>query len=432
MESFHVLAHLGAALNWEIDQIDVKTASLHGLLDSDEVCFMEQPEGFVKPGMEDHVWELQWALYRMNQGGLVWNRTLNHVMLSWGFTHLKCEHCIYFRRTDAGTLLIAVHVDDLFTVGSTKSVVSAFKDQLRTKWTISDLGEAHFCLGIAIECDRNVRIIRLSQSALIDCVVAPSQFGLKDAVPITAPMEPGLHLSRRHHAPSMDSECDLMACTPYRSLVGSLMYIAIGTRPDIAYTVQQLCKFLDCYGPAHWEAAKRVVRYLKGTCDIALTLGGDYTARLLGNTDSDLAGCPDTCCSVSGYCCTLGGGAITWSARQQKTVSLSTCEAEYMAASEAASELTWLRSLLSELNFTQLSATPLLCDNNGSIILTEDSSFHAHIKQIDIKYHSIRQKVKLGQLTLHYVPSKDNLADIFMKPLPCKDFEHICQYLGLR
>jgi len=429
LESFRVLAHLGAALDWEINQIDVKTAFLHGLLATDEVCYMEQPEGFVEPGKADHVWELQKALYGMKQGGLVWNRTLNQAMISWGFSRLKCEHCIYYRRTDAGILLVAIHVDDFFTVGSSKHIISSFKDQLHTKWAISDLGEAKFCVGIAIERDRTTRTIRLSQHALIDRIVL--QFGLKDATPISTPMEPGLHLSRHHHAPSSAAERDLMTWTPYRSLVGSLMYIAIGTRPDIAFAVQQLCKFLDCYGTAHWEAAKRVVRYLKGTRDLTLTLGGDYTARLLRYTDSDLAGCPDTRRSISGYCCTLGGGIVTWSARQQKTVSLSTCKAEYIAASEAASEITWLRSLLLEIDFSQLSATPLLCDNNGSIILTEDSSFHARVKQIDIKYHSIRQKVELGQLKLHYVQSKDNLADIFTKPLPRKDFERLRAYLGL-
>jgi hypothetical protein len=210
------------------------------------------------------------------------------------------------------------------------------------------------------------------------------------------------------------------------------MYLAIGTRPDIAYAVQQLCKFLDCYGSVHWEAAKRVARYLKGTRTIGLVLGGDHTARLLGYTDSDLANCIDTRRSVSGYCCTLGGGIVTWSARQQKTVSLSTCEAEYVAASEAASELTWLRTLLSELDFPQLSATPLLCDNNGSIVLTEDSSFHARVKQIDIKYHSIRQHVTHGRLKLRYVRSKDNLADMFTKALPKKDFERLRACLGIR
>ena len=131
-------------------------------------------------------------------------------------------------------------------------------------------------------------------------------------------MEPGLCLS-----PRTDVERELMTRTPYRSLVGSLMYLAIGTRPDISYAVQQLCKFLDSYGPVHWEATKRVVRYLKGTRTLRLVLGGEHTACLLSYTDSDLASCVDTRRSVSGYCCFLRGGTVTWSARQQKTVSLS-------------------------------------------------------------------------------------------------------------
>lgn len=108
LESFRILAHLGAALDWEIDQIDIKTAFLHGLHESDEVCYMHQPEGFLETGKEDWVWELQKGLYGMKQGGLVWNRTMNDAMLSWGFTHLMCEHCIYYQKTDAGILLVAV------------------------------------------------------------------------------------------------------------------------------------------------------------------------------------------------------------------------------------------------------------------------------------------------------------------------------------
>lgn len=421
---------MGAALDWEIEQLDIKTAFLYGLLDSDEVCYMEQPEGFVAPGFEDHVWELQKGLYGMKQGGLVWNKTLNEAMLSWGFTRLKSEHCIYFRRSVAGTLLIAVHVDDFFTVSSSKAALAAFKAELRTKWQVAELGEAHFCLGIAIQRDRPTRTIMLSQTALIDRII--HQFGLKDAVPCAVPMEPGLRLSRRDHSPKTDVERELMSRTPYRSLVGSLMYLAIGTRPDISYAVQQLCKFLDSYGPVHWEAAKRVVRYLKGTRSSQLVLGGDHVARLLGYTDSDLASCVDTRRSVSGYCCSLGLGAITWSARQQKTVSLSTCEAEYIAASEAGKEITWIRMLLDELGFPQTSASPLMCDNNGAIVLTEDASYHAKVKHIDIAYHSIRERVTRRQLKVHYVCSKDNLADIFTKALAKKDHGRLRSFLGLR
>jgi len=223
-----------------------------------------------------------------------------------------------------------------------------------------------------------------------------------------------------------------MSRTPYRSLVGSLMYLAIGTRPDIAHSVQQLCHHLDCYGPIHWEAAKRVMRYLKGTRDLKLVLGGEHPARLLGFTDSDFANCPDTQRSVSGYCFTLGSGLITWSARQQKTISLSTCEAEYVAASDAAKEVAWLHTLLHELDFTQPSATPLLCDNTGGITLSEDVSYHAKVKHIDISMHSIRERVARGQIKLHYVKSMNNAADIFTKSLPCKDFEHLRTCLGLQ
>jgi hypothetical protein len=145
--------HLGAALDWEIDQLDIKTAFLHGLLEADEVCYMEQPEGFKEEGKEDWLWELQKGLYGMKQGGLVWNQTMNDAMISWGFTRLKCEHCIYYRRMTIGILLVAIHIDNFLTVGSSKGVIAHFKDQLRTKWTTSDLGEARFCLGITLERD---------------------------------------------------------------------------------------------------------------------------------------------------------------------------------------------------------------------------------------------------------------------------------------
>lgn len=201
------------------------------------------------------------------------------------------------------------------------------------------------------------------------------------------------------------------------------MYLAIGTRPDIAHAVQQLCRHLDCYGPVHWDAAKCVIRYLKGSQDLQLVLGGNHPARLMGYTDSDFANCPDTRRSVSGYCFTLGSGMITWSTRQQKTVSLSTCKAEYVAASDAAKELVWIRTLLREVNFTQPTATPLLCDNTGGITLSEDASYHSKVKHIDINIHSIRERVALGQLKLHYVKSLNNAADIFTKALPRKDFE---------
>lgn len=219
--------------------------------------------------------------------------------------------------------------------------------------------------------------------------------------------------------------------TPYRSLVGKLMYIAIGTRPDITFTVQQLCKFLDNYSDVHWEAAKCVVCYLKGTCELKLILGVPDPTCLVGYTDSDFANCVDTHRSISSCCFNLGSGSISWCTRQQKTVSLSMSEAEFIAACEATQETVWLCALLLGLDFRQDSPTHLNCDNSRSIVLSEDPSFHARVKHIDIKYHYICDRVHEKQLCLHYVQSKSNTADILTKALPKKDFLRLRNTLGL-
>jgi hypothetical protein len=157
----------------------------------------------------------------MKQGGLVWNWTMNQVMLTWGFIRLECKHCIYYCKTDTGTILVTIHIDNFFTVGDRKAVINDFKTQLRTKWTMSDLGAACFCLGIALEWDHTSRTISLSQHALIDKVV--KQFSLTEAAPVLTPMEPGLYLSRKQHTPSSDQECELMNWMPYCYLVSPLM-----------------------------------------------------------------------------------------------------------------------------------------------------------------------------------------------------------------
>jgi hypothetical protein len=130
LELFQVLAHLGATLDWDIEQLDIKTTLLNGLLNPDEVCYMEQPEGFTEPGKETWVWRLERGLYGMKQGGHVWNWTMHAALLSWGFKWLECEHCVYFRQDQFSTILTAIHIDDFFNVGSTKQALAHFKTQL--------------------------------------------------------------------------------------------------------------------------------------------------------------------------------------------------------------------------------------------------------------------------------------------------------------
>jgi hypothetical protein len=208
------------------------------------------------------------------------------------------------------------------------------------------------------------------------------------------------------------------------------MWIATGSRPDIQYVISHLSQFLDCYQNIHWEAAKCVVRYLKGTRTMKLELGGDKI-QLLGYTDASYATCPDTRQSVSGYSFTLGSGLVTWSSRKQRTVSTSTCEAEYVAACDVTKEAVWLRALLNSVEINQTRPIPLLCDNNGSIVLTGDPSFHNRVKHIDIKYHYIRECVDRGDVDVSYVNTKDNIADAFTKPLDTKSFRRMRDLMGV-
>jgi hypothetical protein len=136
MESFLILAHLGAALDWEIEQLDIKTAFLNRILDPEEICYMEQLEGFVEPGFEDCVWELQCGLYETKQGGCVWNKMLYAQLVDQNFTHLDCEYCVYYRHDSMVTVILAIHVDDFFMLGNSKNALTQFKAQLQTHWQI--------------------------------------------------------------------------------------------------------------------------------------------------------------------------------------------------------------------------------------------------------------------------------------------------------
>ena len=212
------------------------------------------------------------------------------------------------------------------------------------------------------------------------------------------------------------------------------MYVASGTRPDIMFTVSKLSRFLDCYREAHWQAAVRVVRYLKGTRDLALEIGGTSSLpSLIGYCDLDYANDPGAKGrrSVSGYCFTLGSGVVSWSSKKQKTIADSTCATEYMATSEAGRELVWLRTLLHELGFDLTSPTPLLCDNSAAILLCGDQAFHNRVKHLDVKYHWIRERVENGKLLVGQIPTSGNVADALTKALPSPHFTSLRTCLGV-
>jgi hypothetical protein len=441
-EAFRTLLSYAATNDWDTQQFDVKTAYLNGVLEPEDVQYMEQPKGFVEPGKETFVWMLKRSLYGMKQAGRIWNKTMNKEMLSWDFKRVPCEWCIYYRKTEAGIVFVGVHVDDFVSIGSTRDANDAFKTNLKGSFEISE-GPLDLCLGIKLERDRESRTIALSQPTLIQHVIAT--FGQTEAHPALTPMADGALAVLRRPDPNEElsgEERVRLSSLPYRSLIGLLMYVAIGSRPDISFAISKLSQFLDCYRSHHWEAALRVVRYLKGTKNLRLILGGP-SFYLQGFSDSSWAE-EENRKSHMGYCFTVGSGVISWCSRRQATVAGSSTEAEYIAASEASREAVWLRSLLRELDLTPSSpttilsggdfkdgATQIFCDNNGAITLAFDQAFHARVKHIDVRYHFIREQVEANRVTMKRVCSADNVADIFTKPLAKPLFEKHRTRLGL-
>ena len=431
LEAFRAILHIAATLDWDLKQFDIKTAFLHGVLPDNETMYMQQPPGFEAPGKEEWVMKLKKSIYGMKQAGRIWNQTFHKTVTEWGFERLQCEWCIYRRNSPTGTIIFAVHVDDIIAAASTAEENSRFSSFLKSKWQITELGEPKLALGISITRDRTNRTISLSSTPKIDELI--EEYGQADAHPTDTPMVAGLTLQKPDKTTLASTEVvEWAARTPYRKLVGSLMYLAVATRPDIAYAVSRLSSYLDCYGPEHWSAAIRILRYLKGTRDYVLVLGGTNPLRLSGYSDSDYANCLDTSRSVGGYCFTLGSGMISWSSRKQRTVADSSCYAEYIALHEASHEVVFLRQLLEGLHFLPSEPTQLLCDNDAASRLSEDHVWHSHTKHVRVKYHYIRELVSTGDVSVSRVGSKDNTADILTKPLARVDFHRLRHYLGIR
>jgi len=332
LESFRSILHLAASLQWDIQHYDIKMAFLHGVLGDDETAYMEQPPGFESPGQEEWVMRLLKSIYRMRQAGRCWNQTFHKAVTEWGFQRIPCDWCVYICCTPKGTVIFAVHVDDIFSIANPPEENAQFRDQLKSLWDISDLGPAKFALGIAIEHDDDT--VLLSQTAFIDCIL--EQFGQSDAHPTDTPMVASLQLHRPDKLSPIPPEvAEWVAWTPYRKLIGSLNYVAVATCPDIAFAVGRLASFLDCFREEHWSAAIRVLRYLKGTKSLSLVLGGTWPSSLIGWSDADYANCKDTSRSISGYCYSLRGAMVSWRSRKQRLVADSTCYTEYITLHES-------------------------------------------------------------------------------------------------
>jgi len=419
-----------ASMKWDIKQFDVKGAYLHGLLQ--ELIFMDQPRGF--DDGSGRVCKLIRTIYGLRQAGNVWNRELNAAMKEIGFIQLKSDPCCYIRRQGEDFEILLVWVDDIISIASNSTRNDIVEQDLGEKFEIKALGRPKMLLGMGINQNPIDNSIKLFQTAYIDSLL--KKHGLEDANPVSTPLDPNTKLDldpNESSDPETQGEISERVSTGYATLIGSLMYLAIGTRPDIAYSVQRLAQFTQNPKPAHWTAVKRIFRYLKGTRTLGITYGGSNelnNQELNIYCDADWASDADRK-SISGYVLTLAGGAVAWSSKKQSTIALSTAEAEYVAATHCAKQVIWHQSLLNEAGMPLPSTSTIFSDNQAAISIAHHPEHHARTKHINIAHHFLRDLVQNGTLDLVYINTQDNLADIFTKGLPRTLHQDLTYEIGI-
>lgn len=419
LDTVRLILAIAANRGWEVHHLDVKSAFLNG--DLKEEVYVTQPEGFEVKNKEHLVFRLHKALYGLKQAPRAWNLCLDRRLKQIGFETCVQEQAVYKRMKNGVVLLVGVYVDDLIVTGKIRSDIDTFKEEMTAEFEMSNLGLLNYYLGI--EVDQKDNGISVKQSGYAKKVL--SQFGMEDCNSTRIPMQPRSNLHK-------DQDGEPVDATEYRRLVGSLRYL-LHTRPDLSYSVGVLSRFMERPTLMHQNASKQVLRYLKGTIHLGLFYprgGGEEV--LTGYSDSDLAGDQDDRKSTGGMVFYLNEAVISWSTQKQKTVALSSCEAEFMAATAAACQGIWLRNLLAELLNKELEVVKLFIDNKSAIALMKNSVFHGRSKHIDTRFHFIRGCIEEGQIAVEFIRTEEQRADPLTKALPAGSLITSRYLLGVR
>jgi hypothetical protein len=408
-DSLRLLIALAAHHKWRPQQLDIKAAFLYGYLK--EEIYMQLPEGHRQDSM---CAKLKKCIYGLKQSPREWYARLTNHLLPLGFAVSTFDPCVLIDNT--GRLFISIYVDDITLFGPSGKLMDSTKAALKQEFEVTDLGDLHWILGIQITYTTSG--ITLSQTAYIDKIL--SKFGLNECNTVSTPLDINVKLER---GLPEDKPSDM---TKYQQIIGSLMYAVIGTRPDLAFTVTLLSQFSSCPNATHMGAAKRVLRYLKGSRERKLFYPYQHQLSIEGFSDSDYGADATTRRSTSGYIFKIAGCTISWRARKQRSVATSTQEAEYMALAMAAKQQIWLQRALVELGYHNIPQA-LSCDNTAAIDLANNPRTAERSKHIDIQYHFVRELVLDGTIVLLHIDGENNPADLCTKRFPLPRFTKLLQ-----
>ena len=419
LASLRMLAAKAIHCDYKIHQMDVSNAFLHGELDPGEDIYVRLPEGL----QDNRLVRLKRALYGLREAPLLWYRRLRDYLVEIGFSISTVDPCLFTLNKNGEEILICVYVDDLFIASSSDSLTDYVKGKLCTEFPMKDLGTVNTFLGISFTKVSGGLLLhqRDYASKLVDKFQAqvPREF----ATPLPTDLTP----SRNGDQGTMGWSAD-----GYRSAVGGLMWLMCGSRPDLAFAVGWLSRYVANPSCFQYQMLSRVLGYVSRTRRLGLLYRKQATPLLRGSGDADWGTDPETRQSVSGYEFSLGGNLVSWSSRKQKTVALSSCEAEFVAFSEAVREALWLRRLAGELIPQSVAgATEIGQDNQAAISVEKSSTLSQRNKHIQLKVLFSRQAVADRLIKPVYVPTHQMPADIFTKPLPRELFEKHVAGLGM-
>ena len=435
---------LSGRFGLKMRHLDFKPAFLQGKLDIP--LYQELPEGwedFLVPLLAEKgtklqstdVLRLKRGIYGLKQAAQLWYVALVKGLLECGFKQSKSDTCLFtmIDNKSSDVILITTWVDDCIVSYSNPKQWERILKMICGKFVLGSGTDFEWCLGMAVDRDMEKGTVCLHQSLYVRNLL--KRFNMEDARVVRTPADSNVTLSKEM-SPQTKGEMAEMERIPYRSLLGALLHLANFTRPDIACAVSICSRYANNYGPAHWQALKRILRYLRGTIDqkTGKSPGLLYDKRVtqdkpvIGYVDSDFARCPDSRKSMLGYVFICCGGPIQWKATKQSIIAASTAEAEYIALSEATKEAIWLRKLLKDFRIP-VGAIPLYEDNQACIKILENPVYHARTKHIGIKVHLVRDYFEKGEIVVPYISTHEQLADIFTKPLPKATFEKFASRL---
>ncbi|CAI5947266.1 unnamed protein product [Closterium sp. NIES-64] len=424
MTTLRVLLHVGAHRDYELHSLDFSTAFLQGSLH--EEIWLRRPPGFTgsfPPGTQS---SLRRPVYGLRQAPREWHDTLRTTLAALGFAPSTADPSLFLRTdTSLPPFYILVYVDDLVFATADTAGLAYVKSELQKRHTCTDLGELRSYLGLQITRDRARRTITLTQSHMVQQVL--QRFGFTYSSPQATP------LPTRHSLSALPSDESVESSGPYAELVGCLLYLMTCTRPDLAYPLSILARYVapGRHRPEHMAAAKRVLRYLCSTSGMGLVLGGRSPVVLIGHADASWADDQATQRSSQGYTFGLGSGSVSWRATRSSSVLGSSCEAEIYAGAMAAQELRWLTYLLTDLGEPPRSPPVLYVDNKAMLALCREQRLEHRTKHIALRYFLARELQQRGQLRLAYVASEAKNADVFTKALAPCDHQRCCTQLGL-